>query len=425
MPVIDQLFQLMKKSGATGLHLSAGLEPRLRKQGHLVSIPSWPTLDEIAIREILHEIVSDEGWNELETKMHTDFVYALDGVGRLRAHYFIHENGTAAVFRIIDEKILPLEALSLPAAIDGLVQLEHGFVVIAAPRGAGRTTLVSSLIDKINVTQAKHIVAIETPAEVVHTNRKSTITHREVGVHVESVAAGIRWAMRQDASIVAVGELTDAEATRQALDAAEAGLLVVTTACAAHAASVIQRLVHLFPIPDQAAIRRLLGDTLAGIFCQVLIRTVDGQDRVAAHEVLLRNSALACAIYEGNMDAIGVILQSGRKEGMQSLDDALAALVKTGKISADDARSRAVDRRRFEPAPREAPKPAQREAPSAREATKVGPAEMPELRVPPPVSKPMPIAAAPSFGEEAVLPGLEEQDGPPLELAVERSALKH
>src|SRR5215471_17505656 len=186
MAKIDALFHYLKSQGGSDLHLASGLEPRIRHHGELKTVPDWPALTDATLRALLREIVSPRQWQHFEAKLDLDFAYGLDGVARFRANYFVQERGASAVFRIIPERIVPIEELYLPAAVETLVHLEQGLVLVTGPTGSGKSTTLASIVDKINSTYAKHIVTIEDPVEFVHQNKKSTLSQREIGADTQS-----------------------------------------------------------------------------------------------------------------------------------------------------------------------------------------------------------------------------------------------
>ena len=348
MARLDELLRELKSGGGSDLHLAAGLEPRIRVHGGLSPVEGWQQLEDQELRGLLNELASERHWDEYEKTNDCDFAYGLEGVARFRANYFVQEHGCAAVFRIIPEKIISLEELNLPAAIEGLAHLESGLVVVTGPTGSGKSTTLAAVVDKINRTYAKHIVTIEDPIEFVHQNKESVLSHREVGEHSNGFAPALRAAVRQDADVVLVGEMRDRETISMAMTAAEMGLLVFGTLHTNGAAKTIDRIIDAFPAQDQPQVRLSLSESLAGVVSQLLLPTADGHGRVAANEILLRTSGLPNLIREGNTPMIGSVIQSGRAQGMQSMDDALMALLDEKKILPRDAYLKATDKARFE-----------------------------------------------------------------------------
>jgi twitching motility protein PilT len=348
MARIDELFRYMKEAKASDLHLAAGLPPRVRKHGSLEAIPNWDVLSDEALQELLAEIASEKQWKHFCDHHDLDFAYGLEGVGRFRANYLMQENGAGAVFRIIPEKIVPIAELKLPPAVEGFAHLESGLVLVTGPTGSGKSTTLASIIDKINTTYAKHIVTIEDPVEFVHQNKKSTISQREVGTDTRGFGPALRAAIRQDANVILVGELRDLETISLAITASEMGVLVFGTLHTNNASKTIDRVIDAFPPEQQMQVRTMLAESLVGVVSQLLLRTADGKGRSAANEVLIKTTGLPNVIREGNTPMINSIIQGGKKEGMQSMDDALYQLAKEGRIAGEDAYLKATNKKRFE-----------------------------------------------------------------------------
>jgi len=347
MARLDELLRSLKSRGGSDLHLAADLAPRIRVSGHLTPLDIPPPSD-AELRRWLKEIAPPEAWAAFDRDHDADFAYGLEGVARFRANYFAQENGAAAVFRVIPERIVPLEELKLPASIEKLAHLQKGLVVVTGPTGSGKSTTLASIIDVINRTYARHVVTIEDPVEFVHKNQKSVITHREVGSDTVSFAEALRAAVRQDADVVLVGEMRDRETITMAVTAAEMGLLVFGTLHTNGAAKTIDRIIDAFPANEQPQIRISLSESLAAVVSQLLLPSIDGKGRIAVNEILLRTSGLPNLIREANTPMIGSLIQSGKGEGMQSMDDALMGLVQSKRIHPRDAYLKATDKARFE-----------------------------------------------------------------------------
>jgi twitching motility protein PilT len=340
---------LLKTKGGSDLHLAAGLEPRMRTHGELVALENQPVLTDSALRELMSELPPERVWNQYQETNDADFAYGLEGVARFRANYFVQENGAAAVFRIIPEEIISLEQLNVPEAIANLANLTQGLVLVTGPTGSGKSTTLAAIVDKINRERALHIVTIEDPVEFVHQNNKSVFSHREVGPHTNGFAPALRAAIREDADVVLVGEMRDYETISLALAAAEMGVLVFGTLHTNNAAKTIDRVIDAFPADEQSQARISLSESLYAVVSQLLLPTADGKGRCAVNEILLTTSALPNLIREGNIPMIPSLIQSGKGEGMQAMDDALFDLVKAGRITGDEAFRKAEDKSRFQP----------------------------------------------------------------------------
>ena len=346
---LHELLQKTRESGGSDLHLGSGIAARARIHGTLELLAGETALSSEELGSVLAEGVSAAQWREFLETGDLDFAMAVPGVARFRGNYFRQERGPAAVFRTIPEKIATIEELGLPAVLGRLAELRGGLVLITGPTGSGKSTTLAAIIDRINRSSARHIVTIEEPVEFVHRNARSVFSQREVGVDSVSFAAALRAAIRQDADVVLVGEMRDLETIALALKAAEMGALVFGTLHTGSAAKTIDRLIDVFPADEQPQARLSLAESLAAIVAQLLLPRADGEGRVAVQEILLKTPALPNLIREGNTPMLYNVMQAGRSEGMQLLDDALQELVATKVVSARDAYLKAQDKSRFEP----------------------------------------------------------------------------
>jgi twitching motility protein PilT len=348
MADIDLLLRYLKERDGSDLHLATGLEPRIRRHGSLEPVEGAAVLAAEEVERLLSGIAPPKLWEEYRRTRDLDFSYGLEGVARFRANYLWQENGPGAVFRIIPEIIVPLEKLNLPPAVESLAHLRSGLVLVTGPTGSGKSTTLASIIDRINQEYARHIVTIEDPVEFVHQNRKSILSHREVGSHTRAFAPALRAAVREDADVVLVGEMRDLETIAMAITAAEMGVLVFGTLHTNSAAKTIDRIIDAFPADQQDQVRTTLSESVAAILSQLLVPAQDGKGRHAAIELLLRTPGLPNVIREGNTPMLYSIIQAGKAAGMQTLDDALMALVQAGRITPQDALARAQDKQKFE-----------------------------------------------------------------------------
>jgi twitching motility protein PilT len=346
---LDTLLTYLKDHDCSDLHLAAGLEPRVRVKGKLRVVEGEGVLVDADLRQMMQEIASPKHWAEFATTNDVDFAYGIEGVARYRANYFVQENGAGAVFRIIPEEILSLEKLNLSKSIQDLADLESGLVLVTGPTGSGKSTTLAAIIDKINRDSNKHIVTIEDPVEFVHQNRGCIFSHREVGLHSLGFGPALRSAIRQDADVILVGEMREQETISLAITAAEMGMLVFGTLHTNKAAKTLDRIIDAFPAEEQNMVRMSLSESLAAIVSQLLLPTSDGKGRVACNEILLKTSGLPNVIREGNIQMLYSIMQAGKKDGMQAMDDVLFDHAKAGTIPAQDAYMKATEKARFEP----------------------------------------------------------------------------
>ena len=349
MARLDELLTLLKTNNGSDLHLVAGAPPRMRAQGRMAAIEGRAVISDEELRSLMSELPLEKGWAEYQATNDLDFAYALEGVARFRANYFVQASGAAAVFRIIPEDIVPLEKLKVSPSIEGLAHLTHGLVLVTGPTGSGKSTTLAAIINEINHKYSKHIVTIEDPVEFVHQNRSAIFSHREVGLHTLGFGPALRSAIRQDADVILVGEMRERETIELAITAAEMGMLVFGTLHTNNASKTIDRIIDAFPADEQNMVRLSLSESLAGIVSQLLVPTPDGKGRVAVNEILLRTTGLPNVIREGNTQMINSIIQSGKHAGMQQMDDVLFEYAEAGKITAHDAYMKATDKGRFEP----------------------------------------------------------------------------
>ncbi|MBZ0111755.1 MAG: PilT/PilU family type 4a pilus ATPase [Thermoanaerobaculia bacterium] len=348
MARLHELFIYLRDQGGSDLHLVSGLEPRVRRNGHLEAVPGWDPLLTDDLASLLEEIVPEDRWASFLAEGDLDFAYGLDDVARYRGNYLKQEQGLSAVFRIIPQRILTLEELKVTPAIERLAHLKNGLVLVTGPTGSGKSTTLAAIIDRINRTHRRHIVTIEDPIEFVHSEIECVFSQREVGRDTQSFGNALKAAIRQDADVILVGEMRDQETIALAITAAEMGTLVFGTLHTNSAANTIDRLIDAFPAEQQAQIRTTLSESLAAIVAQLLLRTADGNGRVAANEILFKTSGLPNVIREGNTPMIRSIIQGGRREGMQLMDDALTDLMQRGIITPRDAYQKAAEKQNFE-----------------------------------------------------------------------------
>jgi twitching motility protein PilT len=346
VPRIDPLLDELLHLGGSDLHLSVGYPPLGRVKGDLVPLRQSP-LDAAELEPLLDELLDDRHRQRFHDTMELDFAHAHGKRARFRANYLRKLTGVGAVFRTIPSRIPTAEELGLPPAILGLAERNAGLVLVTGPTGSGKSTTLASMIAHVNHTRDGHILTIEDPIEFVHEPARCLVTHREVGLDAPSFADAIRSAGRENADVILVGELRGPETMRLALQLASFGVLVFATVHTNSAGATIDRFVNAFPASQQPQIRGMLADALAGVVAQQLLRRADGSGRIAAHEILVGNTAVGAVIREGKAALIPSLMQAGRKEGMQTMDSALEKLVTTGVVKARDALERASDKEAF------------------------------------------------------------------------------
>ncbi|MBI4405056.1 MAG: PilT/PilU family type 4a pilus ATPase [Deltaproteobacteria bacterium] len=336
MPQIDQLLKAAVASKASDLHLASCAPARLRVDGDLIAFDMQP-LDSATLENMLFEILTDDEKARLLKAFNIDRSYSLPGVGNFRVNMFYTRVGIASVIRTIPSKIPELENLGLPAAISTFTELPKGLVLVTGPTGSGKSTTLAAMIDVINRKYPYHILTVEDPIEFVHESKQSLINQREIGNQCHTFADALKYALREDPDVILVGEMRDLETIALALTAAETGHLVFGTLHTRGAGASVDRIIDSFPANQQAMIRAMLSESLAGVVSQALLKRATGSGRVAAVEILVVNHAVANLIREGKTFQIPSIIQTGKKEGMLLMDQHILELVDKGVVSPSEA----------------------------------------------------------------------------------------
>ncbi|HEY0949592.1 type IV pilus twitching motility protein PilT, partial [Nocardioides sp.] len=330
---LDDLLIHVLQVGASDLHLTVGAPPTVRLRGEMEVIPGYEPLAGDQLRRTLYGVMTERQRKVFEEELELDLAYAVPGHARFRVNIFQQREHVGAVMRMIPWEILPLEDLGMPDAVAGFSDLKRGLVLVTGPTGSGKSTTLAAVIDRINRTRRGHIVTIEDPIEFLHEHRGCLVNQREVGADTHGFRDALKHVLRQDPDVILVGELRDLETISVALTAAETGHLVFATLHTQSAQDTITRVVDVFPAEQQQQIRTQLAATLQGVVCQTLVKTADERGRVAAVEVMVCNSGIRAMIRDDKLQQIQGALQAGAKDGMQTLNSHLAALVQAGRIS--------------------------------------------------------------------------------------------
>lgn len=343
---IDQLFKALINDKGSDLHLEEGQKPKFRIHGKLVEVGD-ETLTREKMLSLLSTIPPHEDWKKFIDHGDLDFAYALGHEARFRANYFRHFFGLGAVFRLIPSKIRSIEELDLPPRIKDFAKWRTGLVLVTGPTGSGKSTTLAAIIDYINTNFTQKIITIEEPVEFTHSNKKSIISHREVGKDTMTFASGLRTAIKSDTNIILVGEMRDRETIELALTASEMGILVFGTLHTNSAAKTIDRIIDTFPPNRKNQIRTILSNSLKAIIAQQLLPSADKTRRYAAYEILIRNQALGNIIQSGETMRLTSEIQTNRGLGMILMDDSLMELVKGNKVTKEEAYLKAIDKTKF------------------------------------------------------------------------------
>ncbi len=346
MAQIDAFFKLMNEQGASDLHMVAGQQPILRIRGDIERV-KYKALDNDALKAMLYEIITEEKAKKFEEVGDVDFGYEIPGLARYRGNLFQQKYGVGAVFREIPSDIMTVQQLNLPGVVGKLSQLPKGLVLVTGPTGSGKSTTLAAVIDECNRTRSDHILTIEDPIEFVHRSQKALVNHREVGTHTNSFSAALRGALREDPDIILVGELRDLETISLAMEAAMTGHLVFATLHTLNAAKTVDRMVEIFPADQQSQVRSTLADALKAVISQTLFKRVDVKGRCAALEILVCTPAVRNLIREGKTYQIPSAMQTGKKFGMQTLDDAIMDYLQRGWIAPEEAYMHCIEKAKF------------------------------------------------------------------------------
>jgi len=346
MAKIDAFFKLMNDQGASDLHLVSGSQPILRVHGDMERV-KYKTMENDELKAILYEICPENKIKVFEETGDIDFGYEVPNLARYRCNFFQQKWGIGAVFREIPSEILTAEQLGLPPVLNKMAMQHKGMILVTGPTGSGKSTTLAAMIDFVNRNKKSHILTVEDPVEFVHKSQSCVVNHREVGLHTQSFKAALRGALREDPDIILVGEMRDLETIELALEAASTGHLVFGTLHTQSAAKTVDRVIDVFPSNQQAQIRTTLSESLKGVVAQNLFKRIDKKGRIAVLEILVVTPATSNLIREGKTFQIPSVIQTGKKYGMQSLDDAILEAMQAKKISPEDAYDKAIVKERF------------------------------------------------------------------------------
>jgi twitching motility protein PilT len=343
---ISELLAFVVKNKASDLHLSSGLPPMIRVHGDVRRI-NLPAMEHKDVHGMVYDIMNDGQRKFYEENLECDFSFAIPNLARFRVNAFVQQRGAAAVMRTIPSKILSLEDLKAPKIFGEIADQPRGMVLVTGPTGSGKSTTLAAMVNHKNETEYGHILTVEDPIEFVHEAKKCLINQREVGPHTLSFANALRSALREDPDVILVGELRDLETIRLAMTAAETGHLVFGTLHTSSAAKTIDRIIDVFPGEEKEMIRAMLSESLRAVISQSLLKTKDGQGRVAAHEIMIGTPAIRNLIREAKVAQMYSAIQTGQNFGMQTLDQNLTELLKRNIVSVDEARSKAANKDNF------------------------------------------------------------------------------
>ena len=342
---VDEYLLVGQRAGASDVHLGVNAPPLWRLHGTLQ--PIWPdaaklTNDETAA--LAEGFLTDAQKIQLNERGDADFAYA-NGSGRFRTSVVRQRLGIDLVFRIINTQVRTMDELGLPESLKLLTRYQNGLILVTGSVGSGKSTTLAALVEQVNIERREHIITLEDPIEYIFEAKGCHITQREVHTHTRSFSAALRGALREDPDVIMVGEMRDLETISLAITAAETGHLVLGTLHTGNASRTLDRLLDVFPVDQQEQIRIMVSESLRGIISQQLVPSADGKGRVLALETLTNTPAVANVIREAKTYMLPGIIQTGKKQGMQLMDDALEALAARGLITAEEADARAEQKK--------------------------------------------------------------------------------
>ncbi|GIK86071.1 MAG: twitching motility protein PilT [Betaproteobacteria bacterium] len=343
---ITELLAFAVKNKASDLHLSSGLPPMIRVHGDIRRI-NLPPMEHEDVHAMVYDIMSDSQRKMYEEHLECDFSFAVPNLARFRVNAYNQQRGAAAAFRTIPSKVLSLEELNAPKVFAEITNRPRGLILVTGPTGSGKSTTLAAMVNHVNENEYGHVLTIEDPIEFLHESKKCLINQREVGPHTLSFANALRAALREDPDYILVGEMRDLETIRLALTAAETGHLVFGTLHTSSAAKTVDRIIDVFPAAEKDMVRAMLSESLVCVISQTLLKTKDGQGRIAAHEIMLGTPAIRNLIRENKVAQMYSSIQTSQSMGMQTLDQCLVEMVRRNQVNVAEARNRAVNKDLF------------------------------------------------------------------------------
>lgn len=334
---LDKIFRTAIQYKASDIFISTGSKPILRINGDLIAVEDHPILTKQMAEDYLLETLNEVQKKKFEQTLDLDFSLEIENIGRFRVNMFVQRKGISAAFRIIPEVVYSLDELALPQQIRQITQLKQGLVIITGPTGSGKSTTLAAIANEINEKQSKHIITIEDPIEFTHENKKSMIEQREVGTHTASFAKALKASVRENPDIIIVGEMRDLETMSLAITAAETGHLVLATMHTSGAARSVDRIIDAFPPSQQNQIRTQLAESLKAVIWQNLLKTKDRKGRLAALEIMFVNNAISNMIRKEKTFQINSAIETGLRDGMQTMKKAVMDLLQADLITEEDA----------------------------------------------------------------------------------------
>lgn len=336
MPVIEEILRDAKEAGASDVHLTVGIPPRMRVNGNLITMNYSKMLPTDTL-DILLKIMSDAQRERFEGKGEYDFSFSIPDCGRFRVNAFKQKGSVAMAIRLVGIEVPDPKVLRVPESVMDLYRKRRGLVLVTGAAGSGKTTTLAAILDRINSVRNVHIITLEDPIEYLHPHKMSMVNQREIGIDCGTYEEAVNAAVREDPDVLLVGEMRDPDTAAKAIDAAATGCLVLSSLNTMGTSGAIDYIVNIFPPYYQQQLRNQLSKVLEAVVFQQLIPTADGKGRVAAFEVVQTNQAVRTLIREGKTNQLPAVLEAGRKQGMITMDESILRLYAEKKISMENA----------------------------------------------------------------------------------------
>ena len=336
MPTIEEIMKTAKEAGASDVHITVGIPPKMRVNGNLVTM-NYAKMMPADTLSVLLEIMTETQRERFEERGEYDMSFSIPELGRYRVNAYKQRGSVALALRLVGTKVPSPESLGVPESVVNLYERKRGLILVTGPTGSGKSTTLAAIIDKINNKRDAHVITLEDPIEYLHQHKMAMVNQREIGLDSQNYANALRAALREDPDVILVGEMRDFETISVAITAAETGHLVLSTLHTIGAASTVDRVIDVFPPHQQQQIRVQFANVLEAVVSQQLIPTMDGRGRVAAFEVMHANHAVRNLIREGKSHQLVSVMQTNRKMGMITMDESITQLFYEGKIEREMA----------------------------------------------------------------------------------------
>ena len=336
MPAIEEIMRTAKEAGASDVHITVGIPPKMRVNGNLVTM-NYSKMMPADTLSVLLEIMSESQRERFEERGEYDMSFSIPELGRYRVNAYKQRGSVALALRLVGTKVPSPESLGVPESVINLYERKRGLILVTGPTGSGKSTTLAAIIDKINNNRDAHVITLEDPIEYLHQHKMAMVNQREIGLDSQNYANALRAGLGEDPDVILVGEMRDFETISVAITAAETGHLVLSTLHTIGAASTVDRVIDVFPPHQQQQIRVQFANVLEAVISQQLIPTMDGRGRVAAFEVMHANHAVRNLIREGKSHQLVSVMQTNRKMGMVTMDESITQLFYEGKIDREMA----------------------------------------------------------------------------------------